>query len=218
MNILELIGYLGSALIVISLTRSSVVRLRLWNLAGAAVFCVYAVLIQAWPVVALNVANIGINLWHLARMLRQQDFFELLDLGGNRTRYVERFLAFYAEDIARYIPGFDLGRLEAPSFVFVLRDMQPAALIIYTRPNRETACVELDFVVPRYRDLQCGRYFFEHMAPILAEQGVKRYATRTSSDAHRSYLGQIGFSNRAGCADACDANCWRRDLPGTEAP
>lgn len=211
MNTLELIGYLGSALIIVSLTRSSVVRLRLWNLAGAVVFCVYGALIEAWPVVALNAANVGINLWQLARMMRHRDFFELLDLEGQRTRYVERFLDFYREDIARYIPTFRLESLKAPSFVFVLRDLQPAALIIYTMPQPEVACVELDFVVPRYRDLQCGRYFFEHMGPRLAARGVTRFATRTNNQAHRAYLGKIGFVNQAGCRDACDEACWRRD-------
>ena len=214
MNTLELIGYAGSALIIISLTRSSVVRLRLWNLAGAVVFCVYGVLINAWPVVALNAANVFINLWQLGRMFRHRDFFELLDLEGQRTRYVERFLDFHREDIARYIPSFDLDSVKDPCFVFVLRDLQPAALIIYTMPQPDVACVELDFVVPRYRDLQCGRYFFEQMGPRLAARGVTRFATRTNNPAHRDYLGKIGFVNKPGCRDACDEGCWRRDTAG----
>ena len=51
---IELIGYAASVLVAVSLLTSNVLRLRVLNLAGAAVFVVYAALAQAWPVLAVN--------------------------------------------------------------------------------------------------------------------------------------------------------------------
>ena len=50
-TVYELIGYLGSALIVVSLAMSSIIRLRIVNLAGAVVFSFYGVLIGSIPVI-----------------------------------------------------------------------------------------------------------------------------------------------------------------------
>jgi len=52
--LLELVGYAASALIAISLMMSSILRLRLINLAGAAAFATYGLLIRAYPVAVLT--------------------------------------------------------------------------------------------------------------------------------------------------------------------
>ena len=48
------VGYLASALVVISLTRTSVVRLRVLSFLGATTFVAYGVLIDSVPVIATN--------------------------------------------------------------------------------------------------------------------------------------------------------------------
>ena len=53
--VVELIGYLGSAMIVISLTRTSLLKLRLFGLVGAAFFVAYSLIIKAYPIAVVNV-------------------------------------------------------------------------------------------------------------------------------------------------------------------
>ncbi len=68
MNVyLEVLGYLGTALIILSMAMRSVSRLRLFNLCGSAVSLLYAVLTATWPVAVLNICLILINLYHLLR-------------------------------------------------------------------------------------------------------------------------------------------------------
>ena len=55
----ELIGYLASVLVALSLTMRSILRLRLINLLGAAFFTVYGLLITAYPVAFLNGLIVG---------------------------------------------------------------------------------------------------------------------------------------------------------------
>lgn len=71
MNWLELYGYLGSALIAISLMMADIYKLRWINLVGAGAFASYGLLIGAWPVAALNGFIVLIDAVHLWQLYRQ---------------------------------------------------------------------------------------------------------------------------------------------------
>ena len=66
----DLIGYLASGLVVLSLLMTSVLRLRVIGLFGATVFTAYGLLIGAIPVVVTNGVIIFVHGYHLARLLR----------------------------------------------------------------------------------------------------------------------------------------------------
>ena len=71
-NSTELIGYVASALVVVSLAMTSVVRLRAISLVGSVAFVVYGVLIESVPIMVTNVAIAALNVWFLrARTGRQ---------------------------------------------------------------------------------------------------------------------------------------------------
>ena len=59
---LEIFGYIGTALVVISMLMTSVVRLRILNMCGGLISTVYSVFCNAWPIVLMNVILIIINL------------------------------------------------------------------------------------------------------------------------------------------------------------
>lgn len=54
-NWIELLGYLGSAVVVVSLTLRNITKLRIVNFTGAAIFIVYGYLIKSNPLIILNV-------------------------------------------------------------------------------------------------------------------------------------------------------------------
>ena len=62
-TIIELIGYFGSALVLVSMLMTSVVRLRLINLTGSVIFAVYALIIRSYPTALMNIALAGINIF-----------------------------------------------------------------------------------------------------------------------------------------------------------
>ena len=71
MNIyLELFGYLGTALVLLSMMMTSFVKLRIINMSGSVVSAIYAALSNTWPVVLLNVGLIVINAVQLLRLKR----------------------------------------------------------------------------------------------------------------------------------------------------
>lgn len=65
--LLEIFGYVGTALIVISMMMSSVKKLRILNMSGSVISVIYSALSDAWPIVVLNISLILINAFHLVK-------------------------------------------------------------------------------------------------------------------------------------------------------
>lgn len=68
MNILlEIFGYIGTALIILSMMMRSINKLRILNLLGSVISVIYSLIIGAWPTVILNVCLTAINMYHIIR-------------------------------------------------------------------------------------------------------------------------------------------------------
>ena len=68
----HLVGFTGSALIVMSVTMTTLTRLRVVGLAGGLAFVAYGVLLGAWPVVVTNAVTASINIFHLRTLARER--------------------------------------------------------------------------------------------------------------------------------------------------
>lgn len=189
----ELVGYLGSLLIVISLTRTSILHLRLVGLAGSVTFLIYSILIAAYPIAVVNVVIIGVHLFFL-RQLRSKktEFFTSLELNKD-SRYLRHFLDFHSEDIEAYQPGFMFEPRDDQVRAFILRDLVPAGLFIGRTCDDDTIEVILDYVVPQYRDFKVAEYLYSDRSDIFAAHKCRRIWTRPGSDVHVKYFERFGF-------------------------
>ena len=196
----EVIGYVASALVAISLMMSSILRLRLINLVGSATFAVYGLLIQAYPVAAMNGFIVLINIYYLYRMLRTREFFRLLSVEPD-SQYLRQFLSFYDREIRRFIPGARFEPRAGDLTLFVLRDMVPAGLFIGRMEGRGRLCVTLDFVIPQYRDFEIGRYLFQEEREFFRSRGIAEIVSEPGTPRHAAYLRRMGFSPSAAGGD-----------------
>ncbi|MGB0933875.1 MAG: YgjV family protein [Lishizhenia sp.] len=64
-NATEIIGYLGSLLILVAFTMSDIKRLRYLNSIGCALFVVYGIFLGSIPIVLTNVAILFVNFYYL---------------------------------------------------------------------------------------------------------------------------------------------------------
>jgi hypothetical protein len=190
-NTVELIGYLGSILVAISLMMKSLLRLRLINLFGALFFTTYGILLRAYPVAVLNGLIVCIDVYYLLQMLRQKDFFTFLEVSP-KSEYLRAFVDFYKDDITAIIPSYTHQPEESLLCFFILRNMVPAGLFI-TSVHGEEAHVQLDYVIPNYRDFQVARFIFEDNAVFFSQRGIQRFVSESGSDFHRSYLEKMEF-------------------------
>ena len=68
MDMVEILGYAASIMVAISLTMKDIVRLRVLNFIGCALFTAYCLMIDAWPVVVTNGFIACVNVYFLAKM------------------------------------------------------------------------------------------------------------------------------------------------------
>ena len=66
---LEIFGYFGTALVLISFLMRDIKWLRIFNMAGGLISLIYAIVVNTMPVVVLNASLITINAVQLARLL-----------------------------------------------------------------------------------------------------------------------------------------------------
>ncbi len=192
---LELIGYLASALVAVSLLTSNVLRLRVLNLAGAVFFIVYGGLTRAWPVFAVNLFVAAIDLWHIISLRSRKDVFKLMP-AGTRDPLLANFLAYHARGIRQFFPEFNLPLLTEPRCIFILRNLMPVGLFIYTE-NAPEIEVHLDYVAEDYRDLKSARYLFSRPQNPETFKGFSSFTAVGGSPKHAAYLRRVGFREDA---------------------
>lgn len=189
----ELLGYLASALVVLSLLMTSVLRLRIIGLVGASVFALYGLLIGAIPVAVTNGSIIVVHSYHLSRLLRDRAadaYFEVMRWPTDGI-YLPRFVAFHADDIARSQPSFAGLEDEHLAWV-VLRNAEPVGLVLARHDGSGTARIDLDYVTPPHRDFAAGLMLYSG-SRIFGSDGITEVVTRADTDAHRRYLIRMGF-------------------------
>ncbi len=64
---LEIFGYIGTTLVVISMMMTSITKLRIINVSGAIISTVYSIIISAWPIAVMNMCLIIIHIFHLIK-------------------------------------------------------------------------------------------------------------------------------------------------------
>ncbi len=65
--LIEVFGYIGTALVLLSMMMTSMNKLRTFNIAGSIISAIYSVIRNAWPVVLLNAGLVVINAVQLLR-------------------------------------------------------------------------------------------------------------------------------------------------------
>jgi hypothetical protein len=189
--ILEIIGYLASVIIAISLLMKSLIRLRVLNGIGALVFVIYGALIKAYPVAVLNGIIVFIDLYYLLKMIKRSDYFTLMEISP-QSAYLAYFIDFHIDDIQKFFPQFNFQANQADLAFFVLRDAVPAGVVVLRKKDHQ-GTVLLDYALEDYRDLKIGSFIFDDNADILLAHGIDFLETYSSVPIHIRYLKQMDF-------------------------
>lgn len=188
--LIELFGYLGSILVVISMLMTSVKRLRIINTTGSVIFAIYALIIRSYPTAFMNFCLVAINLYQLYQLGKKERHFRLLP-GEASTGMVYHLLNYYHKDIQHFFPEADPAEGVACDVAYLVAcDAVPAGLFLGSREEDGTVDVLLDYSLPAYRDCSVGEFLYAH----LPEQGVRRLKFKGKSVDHESYLLKMGFT------------------------
>ena len=195
----ELIGYLASALVVLSLAMTSVVRLRMISLAGSLAFVVYGVLIGSIPIIVTNAAIAVLNVWFLRSELGGKRNLGAVPVAPDAPFLVD-FLRFHLDDIHKFQPTFELdgsaaaGAEGTDRLVWLLmRDGLPAGALI-GRQDGDALQVQLDYVTKPYRDSQISTWLYGKGSGVFRKAGIARIVSAPGTEPHATYLQRNGFT------------------------
>ena len=187
----ELIGYAASALVVVSLAMTSVVRLRAISTLGSIAFVVYGAMIGSVPIMVTNVAVAGLNLWFLRRELGGKRSLEALVVPVDDPFLVD-FLSYHLGDIQRFQPDFRPDAEKASLALLRMRDGLPAGALIGNQVD-DALVVQLDHVIKPFRDSQISTWLYGSGSAVFRRLGIDRISSERGTEAHIHYLTRNGF-------------------------
>ena len=155
--IYEIIGWIGSALVIVSLMQRSILKLRLRGMWAASPFFVYGILIRAYPLVIVNVVVIAVHLYFLRKLtMRQDEVFSMLKL------YPESPLpglfpgVLCGPDQSASSLGSPVSRPATTARTSSCETTSPPGSSSPRPCPDDSLEIELDFVIPEYRDFKLG--------------------------------------------------------------
>ena len=202
---LEVVGWLGSVLVVLSLTLAGVWRFRVLNLVGAVLATGYNAALGIWPFAAMNGAIALIDLYWLARLQRERHddaTYEVVEVAPDDA-YLAHVLAAHEADIARFYPSFAAAAAAGRHAFLVLRGDETVGVVMVRGHADGVAHIELDYVTPRFRDFTPGEFVYRRSG-VFARHGFRRLVVPRDVVGSQDYYERVGFT-------ATD-DAWVRDV------
>lgn len=207
---LEILGYLASLIVLISLLMSSIIKLRWINLLGSAIFSLYGFLLGTYPVGFMNLCISIIDIYYLVKIYSTKEQFTIFPIDtiapiGTEvpigtdvpieysSKYFQLFMDFYQKDIEKYAGTNTFDSKDPSVCICILRNLVPAGIFIASEEDNKTLKVELDFVIPEYRDFKIGSFIYENNKNYFLEKGYSRLISYSSNATHIKYLKKMNF-------------------------
>lgn len=189
----EILGYLGTAFLLLSFLMSSVVRLRVLNTIGSLISFFYLMQKGAYPTAFMNAALVVINLIHLFRMYNQKASFTLV-ASSVKDACTAFFLEKNKDDIALFFPDFAKNAQNADYAKTVWCKNEIAGVFAAKKEGDDALDILIDYTSKGYRDCSAGEMLFAS----LKDEGIKRLTFKNPAPSHKKYLLKMGFVEKDG--------------------
>ena len=212
MNAIQILGYVASLIVFISLMMKSLAKLRVLNAAGSLLFVVFALATDSLPTAFLNLGIVVIDVFYFIRMTRVKDNFEIMTVQKD-NEIVRRFYRTNKKELDALFGEASFVKSEKIALFF--RNDDIAGLLAYSSvvlPQSDSSVPEsaaeilIDFVVPKYRDFAVGRHFFVKDISFWKEQGYTCLLSSVPDKRHIPYLERLGFERQN------DFTVWKKSL------
>jgi hypothetical protein len=193
---LDIIGWLGSALLIYSVMQARVLRFRVLNLAASAILAGFNAALEIWPMVAMNVVLCGINVWHIRTLVgtrHDEAAYDVLEVGP-QDEYLRHVLRVHEADILKYQPDFTFdGAADGAVAFLIQRADETVGVVLVHDAGGGLARVILDYVTPRNRDFSPGEFVWRRSS-ALRDRGFRTVITPEHMVA--PYYARLGFQPR----------------------
>jgi hypothetical protein len=192
MSILDIVGWIGSAILVWSLVQTRILRLRVINLVGCIILIVFNTVAGVWPMAGLNIGLAIINVYHLRQLLssRHSPATYTVTALAPDDPYLVRLVELHGSDIAKFTPEFATRTRRSDEAFLIMREDETVGYVLLHDAGEGTAQIDLDYVTERFRDLTPGEFVFRR-SRLLTDRGFSRVKTAPGADVR--YYEKIGF-------------------------
>ena len=196
--IVETVGYIGSALVLISMLMTSVVKLRFINTIGSLIFTAYALCIVSYPTAAMNFCLALINIYNLAKLFKNKKKYYVLKLDDDKS-LISYFWKLYEKDIQKYFPEADKNAPNDAVYL-VCYGSDTAGILLGTKKDDGSIDVKIDYTTPVYRDCSAGKYLYAYLAsqhiPKLSSEVLILAEERLIERIHQPFLIGVAVARR----------------------
>ncbi|ADO82217.1 GNAT family N-acetyltransferase [Ilyobacter polytropus] len=189
-NWIEWFGYISSFVVLISLTMSSIIKLRWINLIGAIMFSIFGFMINSYPTGTLNLGIAFIDLYYLYKIYMRKEEFSMVKANFD-SDYFKYFINFNRKEIDEQYNT--LSETSDYKAYYYLRNNNISGVMIGRALDNDTFFIELDYVTKEFRDFKIGKYFLGENRIKLLLKGYSILKARANSKHHAQYLEKIGF-------------------------
>jgi hypothetical protein len=206
MSWLDLIGWFGSALLIVSVMQARLLRFRVLNLMACVVLTGFNAALGIWPMVAMNLALCLINLWHIRKLVatrHDEKAYVVLEVGAD-DEYLRHVMRVHGADILKFQPDLVWDGAATGRSAFLVEHLDETVGVVLLRDDGDgVARVQLDYVTPRFRDFSPGEFVWRR-SNLLRGRGFTRVVTPAGMvDA---YYERLGFHRDEA------TGCWLLDL------
>ena len=164
---MEIFGYIGTGVVIISMLMTSVTMLRVINVCGGVISLIYAAYCNAWPIVLLNGTLVTINITQLILA-----HFRKSKLNDVKTDAENADLAYFrfvnSDDINKAFPNYNFHISEGNEAHLVCHEGEVTAILIGKRRG-DKIDVDIDYAVPKHIEMSS----LNHMYKKLVSDGVR---------------------------------------------
>jgi hypothetical protein len=186
----EWFGYLASLVVLVSLTMTSIIKLRVINFIGCILFAIFAYFIDSLPTMLMNLGIACINVYFLWKIHSTEEQFKLI-VAAVHSEYFEHFISTNLSDIERQTTVDELR--EANTVFYMLRNNSIAGVLAGNNNEQGELSVLLDFVTPEYRDFKLADYYYKSHPDVLKHRGVNTLMAKPTTQEQKDYLLKVGF-------------------------
>ena len=190
--LIEGLGYLASVVLLLAMLMTSIVKLRIINTIGCIMFVIYALIIKSYPVALMNFSIACVNIVFLIKIRYRNDVLKILKF-REVDDLVKMFIDKNLSDIKKQFPEFSPTDKQFSCSFLVLRNMEIAGVVIGSDEGNGNLIIELDYVIPAYRDFMIGDFIFNNQRNLFKGMGYNKITEISGSLHHAKYLKKIGF-------------------------
>ena len=157
------------------------------------IFAIGGVIVRSYLLAFSALVAAMVIIYRLRRHLEKNRSIEVILIPDREDRFLNYFLDYYRDDISRYFPQFDFCIEEEFLVALLFSKMETVGLVIAEIRDEETLRICIDYIVPKYRNSQLARTFYQCELRCIDFLGYNHIYIEPQSKEHNNYLERIGF-------------------------